>query len=576
MTNFTVGIDLGTTNSLACVFSDGKLHMIPDPHPQAQRTALLPSVVAVSRRAEILAGYDALPYADSENTGVREIKRKMGEQEKIILGDRRLSPQEISAVILQQVSQNIKDITEFEVVEAVVSVPAYFPDASRRATYEAAELAGIKVLRLISEPVAAALAYGFDNPQVDETILVFDFGGGTLDITILELVNRVLDVKISHGDKCLGGLEFDNILRSLAINKFKRMHPTAKISNTTLAHLKRVIVEAKMNLSRRLDTNILFNNVSWTEDGVVNLDVEISRAEYEEVAAPLLDRTRKVILEALEKADLTATEIDKILLVGGTTYMPCVQAILEEIFDKAVVCASLDRDLAVAQGAAIYAAIIKGLIDESIVVSDVAPFGLGINIIRDYGRFEQEVYEPLIRPNEKIPLTIRKDYALRYTDQTDLGITLYQDLTGDENLESAVRTEAAARITDIPHSETGSPHHVEVKFEYDVNGMAKLSASIPDTKQAAYVVYTTVGEKDEKISLSIARQTLQWKTSASVKKHLPIISRAEALLADVNGETKRLLERGLLRVQTAVEEDASVDAAVCQLVDLLFTLGMGG
>ena len=377
--DFAIGIDLGTSTSEICVYRKGESQPIPDP---SSKVPIIPSIVAMSSKEELLVGDLAHSRVDLPGEGIREVKRKMGSGEKIILQSQEYRPEQISALILRKLKENAEEALGATIKEVAISVPANFPDAARQATLSAGELAGLKVLRLINEPTAAALAFGISNIDIEEQLVVFDFGGGTLDITVLEMVAGVLDVKSSFGDSQLGGKDFDEKMIALILGKFQAEYPDAQISEKSLYALKSVAESAKKALSTQHSHKVFVSNFTLVSNELIDLDVEVTRQEFEQAIAPLLERGRDCVRQALNAKKIRPSTIDRVLLVGGTTYIPAVRRLVAEIFGREPL-ADVNPDLAVGIGASISAALSQDLISDesSIILTDVAPFGLGIDVI---------------------------------------------------------------------------------------------------------------------------------------------------------------------------------------------------
>jgi molecular chaperone DnaK len=380
-----IGIDLGTSTSEICAYRNNDTYVIPDPSSLA-KSPIVPSLVACNTRGELVVGEEARAWVDKPGQGIREVKRKMGSGETVRLLDLDYRPEEMSAVILRKLKQNAEEALGCSVNEVVLSVPANFPDPARQATLDAGELAGLRITRLINEPTAAALAFGINNIDAEEQVVVFDFGGGTLDITVLEMVAGVLDVKASYGDPHLGGKDFDEAIMSLCLQKFQAERPKAQTSEKSRGALKAAAEKAKVALSGHRHTQIHLPYFATENFQPIDLDLEVSREELERSAAVLLDRTRACIRQALAAKKLRSESIDRVLLVGGTTWMPCVRQVVGEMFRKEPI-AEVNPDLAVVMGASVQAALAAGAIspERGLILTDVAPFGLGIRLLDESG-----------------------------------------------------------------------------------------------------------------------------------------------------------------------------------------------
>ncbi|QSJ18551.1 Hsp70 family protein [Nostoc sp. UHCC 0702] len=577
-----VGIDLGTSTSVICAFQDGEPFPISDP---STKIPIIPSIVAMNRKGQVVVGDPARSFLDA----IREIKRKMGTEEMVELGGKQYRPEEISALILRKLKENAEAALGYNIQEVVLSVPANFDDAAKTATLTAGELAGLKITRLINEPTAAALAFGIKNIGSEEQLVIFDFGGGTLDITVLEMFNGVLDVKCSFGDPYLGGKDFDEALIELVSKKFNAEYPGIQVD---VSALKEVAEKAKKNLSTVDSTDVRISNFA-VKDGIpINLEVEVTRQEFEKAIEHLLERARNCVRQALNGKKIRPSAIDRVLLVGGTTYIPAVRRLVMEVFGKEPK-ADVNPDLAVSIGTSVQAALEQGLLegDKAIILLDVAPIGLGIDIYSDVGGQHVLTYEALIQPNEKIPYSFKKTYTLVHAEQREVEICLYQDKTGKAQLPSdAVNTGIVGKIIDIPPSPTGIPYPLEIEFSYDINGIARLTANIPAISRSVEIAYDKSAKRMDEIDKSVAAKRLAnlwqeganfwkqspdlWKQSARANEYEPIINKAERKLTEVSSEQRTSLSQEITRLKQALESNNSeeIQEAGDKLTDLLFDL----
>lgn len=576
MKDYAIGIDLGTSTSEICVYKNNESYPIPDP---ITKLAIIPSIVAINKKGELLVGEDARSWVDVTGRGIREIKRKMGTGETIKLLDKEYRPEEISALILRKLKENAEEALGSTIREVVLSVPANFPDAARQATLNAGELAGLKITRLINEPTAAALAFGIKNIELEQQLVVFDFGGGTLDITVLEMIAGVLDVKCSFGNPQLGGKDFDEAMMTLLKNKFQAENPGAEISDKAYGALKEAAEKAKRALSVQHSHSVRIPYIATKNGKSVDLEVEVTRQEFEIAITPLLDEARLCVRQALNAKKLRPSAINRVLLVGGTTYIPAVRQLVFEMFGKEGKAPDVGADLAVGMGASIQAALASGLIpDESgIILTDVAPFGLGIEVISEVGRQYMLTYEPLIQPNTTIPFSTNKTYTLLRADQQRVEVRLYQDNTGKAKLPSeAIDTGVVAEITDIPPAADGNPYPVKVEFSYDINGIAKLKATIPGTNKSVELEYAHSAMRMDSDALSRAASRLRelWKQNAQAKEYEGLINKAERLLAEMPSQERLPLSDLVIDLKTALMNDHTeeIQAVGDRLVDFLFDL----
>ncbi|MDZ8108075.1 MAG: Hsp70 family protein [Nostoc sp. DedQUE12a] len=573
--DFAIGIDLGTSTSEICFYRKDASEPIPDP---VSKIPIIPSIVAINPKGELLVGENARSYVDLPGRGIREVKRKMGTSEKVRLQDKEYRPEEISALILRKLKENAEEALGTTIKEVVISVPANFPDAARQATLNAADLAGFKVLRLINEPTAAALAFGIDNIDTEEQLVVFDWGGGTLDITVLEMVGGVLDVKSSFGDPYLGGKDLDEILINLIRSKFQADYPDVQISDKSASKLKEVAESAKKVLSSQFSHMSSVPNFAVQGSELIDLELEVTREEFERAIAPLLERARECVRQALNAKKVKPSAIDRVLLVGGTTYVPAVRRLVGEMFAREPK-ADVNPDLAVGIGASISSAIAQNLISEEsgIVLTDVAPFGLGIEILSQIGGQPMLTYEPLILPNTTIPYSTRKTYSLLSANQTDVEVKLYQDHKGIARLpQDAVDTGTVGHITDIPPAPDGIPYPVEVEFSYDTNGIATVKASIPAIKKSVEVSYGKSTKRMDEGDKAEAKERLQelWRQSTKAKGYEAIIDKAETLSNNLPLAERAQLADAVGRLKEALTKDDSqtIEEAGDSLVDLMFDI----
>jgi molecular chaperone DnaK len=574
--NYAIGIDLGTSTSEICVYRNNESFPIPDP---ATKLAIIPSIVAINKKGELLVGENARSWVDVSNRGVREVKRKMGTGETVRLLDKEYRPEEISALILRKLKENAEEALGITIREVVLSVPANFPDAARQATLNAGELAGLKIIRLINEPTAAALAFGINNIDIEEQLVVFDFGGGTLDITVLEMVTGVLDVKCSFGNPQLGGKDFDEAMIAFLKEKFHAENPGAEISQKADGALKEAAEKAKKVLSTQRSHEVRIPYFAAKNGELIDLELEITQQEFEQAIAPLLEKARECIRQALNAKKLRPSAINRVLLVGGTTYIPAVRQLVAEMFGKEGKAPDVSADLAVGVGASIHAALAQGFIpeDSGLILTDVAPFGLGIEVVSYVGGQYILTYEPLIQPNTTIPYSTHKTYTLLRADQKRLEVRLYQDNTGRAKLPNeAIDTGIATEILDIPPAADGNPYPVEVEFSYDINGIAKLKATIPNINKSVELSYgysvKRMGSKD--IADAASRLKELWKQNAKAKQYEGLINKAERYMAGIPPQERSPLSDVVMELKKALMNDsiAEIQQAGDRLVDFLFDL----
>jgi molecular chaperone DnaK len=574
--NYAIGIDLGTSTSEICVYRNNESFPIPDP---ATKLAIIPSIVAINKKGELLVGENARSWVDVSGRGVREVKRKMGTGERVKLLDTEYRPEEISALILRKLKENAEEALGITIREVVLSVPANFPDAARQATLNAGELAGLKIIRLINEPTAAALSFGINNIDIEEQLVVFDFGGGTLDITVLEMVAGVLDVKCSFGNPQLGGKDFDEAMMTLLKAKFQAENPGAEISEKAHGALKEAAEKAKKVLSTQRSHEVRIPYFAAQDGEFIDLEVELTQQEFEEAIAPLLEKARECIRQALNAKKLRPSAINRVLLVGGTTYIPAVRQLVAEMFGKEGKPPDIGADLAVGVGASVHAALAQNFIpeDSGLILTDVAPFGLGIEVVSYVGGQYMLTYEPLIQPNTTIPYSTQKTYTLLRADQKRLEVRLYQDNTGRAKLPNeAIDTGIATEIIDIPPAADGHPYPVEVEFSYDINGIAKLKATIGNINKSVELSYgysvKRMASKD--IADAASRLKELWKQNAKAKQYEGLINKAERYMAGIPPQERSPLSDIVMELKKALMNDSieQIQNVGDRLVDFLFDL----
>jgi molecular chaperone DnaK len=456
-----VGIDLGTTNSVVAVLEGGEPVVIPN--SEGGRTT--PSVVAVSKTGEWLVGQVAKRQAvtNPENT-VMSIKRKMGTTEKVKLGDKEYTPQEISAKILQKLKADAEAYLGEKITDAVITVPAYFNDAQRTATKEAGRIAGLNVLRIINEPTASSLAYGLDKEK-DQTILVFDLGGGTFDVSILDIGEGVFEVKSTAGNTQLGGDDWDQRIIDWMADDFKAKNGIdLREDKMALQRLKEAAEKAKIELSTTTQTNINLPFVTATPEGPLHLDMTLTRAEFEKMTADLLEKCVGPFKRALKDANLDPKKIDHVILVGGSTRMPMVQDLVRKLSGGKEPHKGINPDEVVAMGAAIQAGVLKGEVKD-VLLLDVTPLSLGIETLGG-------VFTKLIERNTTIPTRKSEIFTTAADGQTSVDIKVYQ---GEREIAAYNKLIGNFQLMGIPPAPRGVPQ-IEVTFDIDADGILHVSA----------------------------------------------------------------------------------------------------
>ena len=574
---FAIGIDLGTSTSEICAYRPGR-----DPHvfeDLGTRSPIVPSLVAIDPTGGFLVGEAARPYWAIEDRCVREVKRLMGTEEKVILAGQSYRPEEISAHILSYLKKTAGEALGEDVVDAVITVPAKFDDPQRKATIAAAKIAGLNVLRLINEPTAAALAYGISEIDSEGQLVVFDFGGGTLDITILEMMEGVLDVKATYGDDKLGGKDLDEALIRLVVGRFVNENPGAKLppANTVERILKDPVEHAKKDLSSGESAGVVVASFAAGPDGApVDLSVVINRAEFEEAIRPLLDQARACIASALKAKDTRPSSIDKVLLVGGSTYVPAVRRLVAETFPVAPE-PSLNPDLAVATGAALRAAMALHILDEAApVIADVCSHGFGVDVVSILGSQPALIYDQLIAPQTTIPYATKREYSLISPDQRGVKVSLYQSFDGSARFPHEAREIAQARIDDIPPALYGDPHPIEIEFSYSLDGTIEVLARIPGIGKCCEIAVKTGDDvmSEEDLVAAAERVRDAWKQNPAAERYQALIARAEGAMEQSPSADHHQVSGAIADLKSALasRDDDAIKAAGDALTDILFDL----
>jgi molecular chaperone DnaK len=470
-----VGIDLGTTNSVVAVMEGNEPTIIP----MAEGTRLCPSVVGFTKTGERLVGPLAKRQAISNpDRTIASIKRNMGKDYKVAIDDKQYSPQEISAMILQKLKNDAEAYLGQKVTQAVITVPAYFSDAQRQATKDAGTIAGLEVLRIINEPTAAALAYGIDKEEL-HTVLVWDLGGGTFDVSILELDNGVFEVKATNGDTYLGGDDWDQRVMQWLAEEFKKEHNIdLKRDKMAMQRLKEAAEKAKIELSTVVTTTVNLPFLSSTADGPVHMDLSITRAQFENLTADLLEKMIRPTRQALSDAKMEAGEVDRIMLVGGSTRMPAVQALVQKMFGKEP-HKGVNPDEVVAAGAAIQAGVLGGEVKD-VILLDVTPLSLGIETLGG-------VMTRLIDRNTTIPTSRSETFTTAADGQSSVEIKVYQ---GEREMAAYNKLLGNFQLNGIQSARRGVPK-IQVTFDIDVNGIVHVSAKDTVSGSEQRVVITT-------------------------------------------------------------------------------------
>ncbi len=482
-----IGIDLGTSNSAAAVMMGGKPTIIPAAEGASVGGKAFPSVVAFDKDGNLLVGEPARRQAvTNPDQTIVAAKRKMGSDYTFDILGKSYKPQQISSFILQKIKKDAEAFTGDKVEKAVITVPAYFDDNQRQATKDAGTIAGLDVVRIINEPTAASLAFGLDKTAQDLKILVFDFGGGTLDVTIMEMGGGVFEVMSTSGDTHLGGTDMDRALVDYVLDEFRKTEGIdLSGDNTAMTRIREASERAKIELSTVMETVINLPFIAHDSTGPKNLEVHLTRAKLEDLIGPIVERCRTSLDKALEDAKITAAEINRVVLVGGPTRMPLVKKFVSQVVGRGTE-AGVDPMEAVAMGAAIQAGIIAGDVQSDIVLLDVTPLTLGIETLGG-------VREPLIERNTTIPTSKAKVFTTAADNQTAVTIHVVQ---GERPMASDNVSLGSFNLTDLPPSPRGVPQ-IEVKFDIDANGIINVTAKDLGTQKAANITIESTSKMDK-------------------------------------------------------------------------------
>ncbi|WP_170007724.1 molecular chaperone DnaK [Bacillus fonticola] len=519
-----IGIDLGTTNSCVAVLEGGEPKVIPN--PEGNRTS--PSVVAF-KNDERQVGEVAKRQSITNPNTIMSIKRHIGTDYKVEIGDKTYTPQEVSAMILQYLKSYAEDYLGEKVEKAVITVPAYFNDSQRQATKDAGRIAGLEVERIINEPTAAALAYGLDKTDEDQTILVYDLGGGTFDVSILELGDGVFEVRSTAGDNQLGGDDFDQVIIDYLVDTFRKEN-SIDLSKDKMAlqRLKDAAEKAKKDLSGVTSTQVSLPFITAGENGPLHLEVTLSRAKFDELTASLVERTMGPTRQAVKDAGLSPSEIDKVILVGGSTRIPAVQeAIKKETGQDPH--KGVNPDEVVALGAAVQGGVLTGDVKD-VVLLDVTPLSLGIETMGG-------VSTKLIERNTTIPTSKSQVFSTAADNQTAVDIHVLQ---GERSMAADNKTLGRFQLTDIPPAPRGVPQ-IEVSFDIDKNGIVNVRAKdLGTNKEQSITIKSSSNLSDDEIDRMVQEAEANAEADKERKEKIDLRNEADQLVFTTEKTVKDL------------------------------------
>lgn len=552
-----IGIDLGTTNSCVAVLEGGEPVIIPN--NEGMRTT--PSVVAFTKDGERIVGEPAKRQAvtNAERT-ITSIKTHMGTDYKVDIDGKAYTPQEISAIILQKLKADAESYLGEKVTEAVITVPAYFTDAQRQATKDAGKIAGLEVKRIINEPTAASLAYGMDKLEQEKRILVFDLGGGTFDVSILEIGDGTFEVLATAGNNRLGGDDFDKIIIDYLADEFKKSDGVdLRSDKMSLQRLKEAAEKAKKELSSTMTTNINLPFITATAEGPKHLNIDLTRAKFNELTASLVAKSMEPTKQAIKDAGISVSEIDDVLLVGGSTRIPAVQEAVKNFIGKEP-HKGINPDECVAAGASVQAGVLTGEVND-ILLLDVTPLSLGIETLGN-------VFTKIIERNTTIPTKKSQVFSTAADNQTAVDIHVLQ---GERAMSYDNTTLGRFQLTNIPPARRGVPQ-IEVTFDIDANGIVNVTAKDLGTgKEQKITITSNTNMSEEEIEKKIKEAEANAEADKQKKEKIEAVNHAESVAyqteqtlnehgENIKPEDKSEIEAAIAKVREVKDkQDATVD-----------------